>query len=381
MGTFEKGQQRDSKVAADANGNYVVVWTSPTQDDSGEGVYARRYTSAGVAIGNEFLINQTTTGNQFSPSIAMNASGRFVVVWTGNGTGDTDGVFARVYDPNGVAITDELLVHREVAGNQFGPDVGIEANGDFVVTWAGQGNDDADGVALRRFTADGQPIGEVDEIQRLRFLGPPSNGSLFTLIHDGVETGTIVFTTNANQLANRIRDALRALGNTGDQIQVFAQPNRNEVQLLSLTDSPVMVNELQTLRFTGNPTSGDVTLDFGGTPVGPIVFAGAGMGATTAANIEAALIASGAAAAGDVLVSQVAGSDFDFTVEFTGGAGWYRCGSTDRDPEQSGSRRPKYPANRPGHLGRQLRAVVRRQLDGADRSRWSRHGGKHPGGA
>ncbi len=89
--------------------------------------------------------------------------------------------------------------------------MGIDATGDFVVTWQGQGSDDADGIALRRFMADGTPIGEVDEIQRLRFLGPPSNGSLFTLIHDGVETGTIVFTPNANQLATRIRDALRAL--------------------------------------------------------------------------------------------------------------------------------------------------------------------------
>ncbi len=85
VGTFEKGVQRDSKVAVDANGNYVVVWTSPTQDQSGDGIYARRYNAAGVAIGNEFLINQTTTGGQSLPSIAMNASGRFVVVWSGNG--------------------------------------------------------------------------------------------------------------------------------------------------------------------------------------------------------------------------------------------------------------------------------------------------------
>ena len=318
VGTFVKGTQRFSRIASDGDGDFVVVWQSLGQDGSSSGIYARRYQSDGSPIGDEFLVNQTTDSFQQDPAIAMNASGRFVIVWSGNGPGDDEGIFARIFDADGTPLTDEFLAHREATGNQLTPDVGIDAAGNFAVTWQGNTADPDLNVYLRRFTSDGQPIGLVDEIQRLRFLGPPLNGSLYTLIHDGEETGTIVFSNNANQSANRIENALIGLNNLDDQIQVVALPDRNEQQLLSLTDSPIIVDEVQTLRFSNNTTTGNVTLDFGGTAVGPIDFAGVGMGAATAANIEAALIASGAAAAGDVVVAQVGASDFDFTVTFTG---------------------------------------------------------------
>ena len=38
-------------VGLDANGNYVVVWTSGSQDGSGAGVYAQRYNAPGVPVG------------------------------------------------------------------------------------------------------------------------------------------------------------------------------------------------------------------------------------------------------------------------------------------------------------------------------------------
>ena len=142
-----------------------------------------------------------------APKIAMTPTGRFVVTWTGQGPGDTNGVFARIYGASGVPLTDEFRVHRNDAGSQSAPDVGIDAAGNFIVTWQGEGSEDVDGVYLRRFTADGQPLGLVDEIKRITFQGPPLNGSTFTLVQDGVETGTIVFSTNPNQLAQRIENA------------------------------------------------------------------------------------------------------------------------------------------------------------------------------
>ena len=43
--------QRDSSVAMDAQGDFVITWQSNNQDGSGYGVYAQAYNAAGEAVG------------------------------------------------------------------------------------------------------------------------------------------------------------------------------------------------------------------------------------------------------------------------------------------------------------------------------------------
>ncbi len=71
-------------VAADASGNFVVVWASNLQDGAGYGVYAQRFSADGTAQGAEFRVNTTTADNQWLPTVAMDASGNFVVTWSSN---------------------------------------------------------------------------------------------------------------------------------------------------------------------------------------------------------------------------------------------------------------------------------------------------------
>ena len=63
----------------DADGDFVVTWSSHGQDGSGWGVYAQRYNAAGVTQGGEFRVNTTTANTQGSPTVAMDADGDFVV--------------------------------------------------------------------------------------------------------------------------------------------------------------------------------------------------------------------------------------------------------------------------------------------------------------
>jgi hypothetical protein len=318
VGTFTKGNQVQPAVASDADGNYVVVWNSPDQDGNGFGVFARRYDADGNPLGNEFLVNETTAGDQSLPRIDMNASGRFVITWHGNGDGDSQGVLARVYNAAGDPVTDEFRVHSDVPGSQSDGYVRMDDAGNFVIAWHGEGDEDVNGVYLRRFNSGGQPLGLVDEIQRLTFLGPPLSGRSYTLIHDGQETAALAFTQNPNQTAGAIQNALRGLGNTGDQIQVVALQTQNEVQQLTLSDSPIVEDEVQTITFSDDPTSGTFQLDFASEVTANIDYAGPGMGDVTAANIQAALEALMGIGAGDVLVEQVGTSDFEFTVTFIG---------------------------------------------------------------
>ena len=62
-------------VAADANGNFVVVWSSSNQDGSGLGVFGQRYDNQGKPRGGEFQINAYTPYHQDAASVASDADG------------------------------------------------------------------------------------------------------------------------------------------------------------------------------------------------------------------------------------------------------------------------------------------------------------------
>jgi Domain of unknown function (DUF4347)/NPCBM/NEW2 domain/Bacterial Ig domain/Cadherin-like/Putative Ig domain/Cadherin domain len=147
-------------VAADANGNYIVVWSSNSQDGGGWGVYAQRIDAAGNALGGEFRVNTTTLGDQVAPTVAMNSSGEFVVAWNGSGAGDSAGIFGQRFDANGNALGSEFQINQTVVGVQNSVNVGIDGAGNFVATWVSAGQDgDGNGVYARRFDASGTALG------------------------------------------------------------------------------------------------------------------------------------------------------------------------------------------------------------------------------
>src|SRR5262245_49924358 len=102
----------DHSVAADANGNFVVVWHSLTQDGDSYGVFGQRYDSTGSALGSEFRVNSYTTSAQTFPSVASDASGNFVVVWKSYTQVDGSvGIFGQRYDSTGSALGSEFRVN------------------------------------------------------------------------------------------------------------------------------------------------------------------------------------------------------------------------------------------------------------------------------
>ena len=126
-------------VAADANGNYVVVWSSQSQDGSWN-VFGQRFYSDGSANGGEFQINTQTGLNQVDAKVAMRDDGTFAVTWTevDSTNASTSNVYLRSYDSNGVAIQDqELLVNESSTTDQKFSSVAINNSG-IAVVWTGQ---------------------------------------------------------------------------------------------------------------------------------------------------------------------------------------------------------------------------------------------------
>ena len=152
--------QQTPAVAVDASGNSIAVWQSNHQDAEGWGIYGRKLDPAGNPVRGEFLVNQTQTHDQTDPSIAVDAAGDFVVSWTSTQAGHPD-IYARVFNSAATPITNEILVNASTTGNQQDSAVGMDASGNFVVTFEASGARDLDvGVYYRYFSASGNPNGK-----------------------------------------------------------------------------------------------------------------------------------------------------------------------------------------------------------------------------
>jgi len=112
---------------------------------------------AQTTIGSEFLINTSTTGMQRDADVAANIYGDFVVVWTSPAAGNDD-VVARLYDGSGTPVSGEITV-AATAENEGKPAVAVFPDGSFVVAYVLDPAAGYDAVWMRRFAADGSPLG------------------------------------------------------------------------------------------------------------------------------------------------------------------------------------------------------------------------------
>ncbi len=134
VNTYTTHDQNYPSVAMDAAGNFVAVWTSIYQDGDLGGIYGRKYNALGQPLTDEFLINSTTAGHQKYPDIAMNSSGDFVVGWSSNDV-SSEGTWARRFNSNGTPIGSEFQVNTFTNSRQLRPNLAMNDAGAFVVAW------------------------------------------------------------------------------------------------------------------------------------------------------------------------------------------------------------------------------------------------------
>jgi hypothetical protein len=191
VNTTTANDQKWSSVAMDADGDFVVTWTSYNQDGVGtgygggsngqEGIYAQRYDKNGLKVRNEFLVNTFSDKQQQWSRVSMDADGDFVIAWEsfedrpqapytdGSGvdpdTPNSFGIYAQRFVGNaklGQAfvgtegqIGGETPISSTKNGNQRYPSVAADDGGNFVVVWCGNGtqagNTDTQGVFSQRF--------------------------------------------------------------------------------------------------------------------------------------------------------------------------------------------------------------------------------------
>jgi hypothetical protein len=164
-------------VASDPSGRFVVVWDDYNAESgfsAGTGIMARRYNASGGALGLPFLVNAITTDDQFTPKVALDTAGNFVVVWAdfypdASGYGTIQG---RRFDSAGNAQGSQFQVNSTPChgypcgysgfeGFALFDDMDIATNGagSFMVVWRDSPDTEPTEIRARVFDSVGTPSG------------------------------------------------------------------------------------------------------------------------------------------------------------------------------------------------------------------------------
>ena len=203
----------NSKVAMDKNGNFVVSWDeSGTKSDEDISIIKFQiFDSNGIARSEQMVIGDDSL-KQSSADIAMSPDGNFVVTWASytDNSSKTD-IHAQLFSPDGVAQSNAFLVSAESGIAQNDPEVAINNDGEFVVTWKAEKFGDESYVYARRYDSFGTALGgviNVNDDSSCNFYNPSiamSNDDSFAITSEcGEDILVQTFNTDGSKKINKI---------------------------------------------------------------------------------------------------------------------------------------------------------------------------------
>jgi len=164
----EPSVYRYPDVAVDANGNFTVVWL---QDKSSNSIMARLFDPNGTAQTETFQVNTVRFSSITRPSVAMDITGNFVVVWDGDpNLAGSDDIHARLFDANATALDEQFVVNTTMAGAQQYPQAAMNDNGEFVIVWDCQVDPNSESerdIFGQKLNKLGKPIGDEFQLNTL----------------------------------------------------------------------------------------------------------------------------------------------------------------------------------------------------------------------
>lgn len=158
VSTYTTDHQKDPHVATDGAGRFIVAWKDGYYY---ENIIARRYDSAGAALGGEFQVNTETIYDfTYGPKVAGDGSGNFVITWDGQGSGYYY-VHGREFDSGGIPIAGQFRVDVPNDNDNLvmsRHSVAATAAGEFMVVWGGYR------YSSYTYGVDGRQLGEAPVI-------------------------------------------------------------------------------------------------------------------------------------------------------------------------------------------------------------------------
>lgn len=144
--------QREPSVTGLLDGGFITVWSSYEGGD-GFDIFGQRFLSGAEPENVDFQVNSYTDGSQNHPSVCGLLSSGFVVVWEsyGQAAPNSYDIYGQVYDKDNNKVGDEFLVNTYTTGNQRYPQVTARKDGGWVVTWMSYGEDGYKGGIYSQF--------------------------------------------------------------------------------------------------------------------------------------------------------------------------------------------------------------------------------------
>jgi hypothetical protein len=219
VNTFVDGSQSDPAVAVDGSGEVIVVWASNTNETlfhEHNGIWARRYTSAGSALGDELAIDATDdVCTHGAPDVARHPDGDFVVTWPFRGDGETRSVLrARLFTtdtPDGGPV----LTVSDILGSDRSVSVAMDSARRWTVVWQHGDDDGALVVRARRFYRNGTALGASFRLP----VFPGETGA-----PDVVHTSDLGFMTAWESVAQDPEDSANESGVYGQRFTADGTP-------------------------------------------------------------------------------------------------------------------------------------------------------------
>lgn len=140
-------------VATSGRGDFVIVWVDRKD------ILASVLPKGAPRPRAPFVVSQPSADPQVNPDVAMDAAGRFAVVWQ-DGLEDSGGarVLGEGFGVAGVRQGPEVPLSPAGVGQQLTPQVAMLEDGSFVAAWV-ENRSPSPAIKTARFSATGSPLG------------------------------------------------------------------------------------------------------------------------------------------------------------------------------------------------------------------------------
>jgi len=158
-------------TAIDENGNFIVIWHNTYRNLNKADYLAQKFDKNGNKITSEININPLSDFNFYSPKVAMDLVGNFVVAWECD-KGAFRNICFQLYDYSGSMIGDSVNVNTGQKGNEieittgmyFLVEMEMDGLGNFIIQYTDCIDLYNQNFYIKSFTRDGGEKGDVIKV-------------------------------------------------------------------------------------------------------------------------------------------------------------------------------------------------------------------------
>ncbi len=251
VNTVTSEWQASPDITALNGGGFVIAWESTLQDGAANGIYAQRYTAAGIADGSEFLVNTTTAGSQDNPSITALEGGGFLVTWSSN-DGSGSGIYGQLYTSTGATSGSEFGINATTSGDQYSPSSAGLTGGGFVTIWESDGQDGSGtGIYGQRFTSSGAATGS-EFLVNTTTSGSQGSGKVIALSDGGFVVTWQSDDGSNNGVYGQLYDSSGVKSGAQFLINTTTSSNQIDANITALSEGGFVVSWTSNLQDSSN---------------------------------------------------------------------------------------------------------------------------------